>query len=82
MTSISSTVDVQFKNLWEHLQTRGIKSRRRLAVILERDPSVISNFFNGKANNTTVISVCADINKMFGVAVIGYPSNTGVGQND
>ncbi len=65
---------INFEDLWEELQSRGIKTRKHLAEILKRDPAHISRFFTASADETTVISICASINRMFKIEVIGYPN--------
>ncbi len=71
--------DAPFNTLMDHFKSRGVDNQRHLAKILKRDPADISKFLNGTARDTMVISICADIKKMFGVAVTDYPQNTGTG---
>ncbi len=65
---------INFEDLWEELQSRGIKTRKHLSEILKRDPAHISRFFTASADETTVISICASIHKMFKIEVTGYPN--------
>ena len=75
MVKTSSDSNVPFSTLMDHFKDRGVDNQRHLAKILKRDPADISKFLNGAARDTMVISICADISKMFGVVVIDYPSS-------
>jgi len=72
MVNIVNTINIPLDDLLEHFRGRGITTQRRLATMLERDPSDISNFLNRKARDSYADSVCSDIERIFGVVVTGY----------